>query len=156
ALAQADIEDAERRGVLHTITFLDAGGRPLPIATTRPELLHACVALYHHPDGGRYDGLTPARVPLSGHEVPVLSDPDVDPEYGTGLMMVCTFGDGEDVARWRRDKLALRMVVTADGRLGELAGEYAGLTLDEARKAIVTALGDTSPVQVRRMVGVHE
>ncbi len=156
ALAQADIEDAERRGVLHTITFLGAGGRPLPIATTRPELLHACVALYHHPDDGRYDGLTTARVPLSGHEVPVLSDPDVDPEYGTGLMMVCTFGDGEDVARWRRDKLALRMVVTADGRLGELAGAYAGLTLDEARKAIVTALGDTSPVQVRRMVGVHE
>jgi valyl-tRNA synthetase len=156
ALAQADIEDSERHGELHHVTFLGADGRLLRIATTRPELLHACVALYHHPDDARYSGLSTAIVPLSGHEVPVLSDADVDPEYGTGLMMVCTFGDGEDVARWRRDKLALRMVVTSDGRLGELAGPYAGLTLGEARKAIVAALGDTSPVPVKRMVGVHE
>ena len=75
-------------------------------------------------------GSTAARVPLFGHEVPVLADEDVDPEFGTGLMMVCTFGDSEDVLRWRRDHLALRLVMGPDGRLGELAGPFAGLTRD--------------------------
>ena len=70
-------------------------------------------------------------------------------------MMVCTFGDGEDLRCWRRDRLPLRMVVTADGRLGELAGPYAGLTLGEARKAIAAELG-VSGKQITHVVGVHE
>jgi valyl-tRNA synthetase len=160
ALAQADIEDSERGGVLHTITFLGADGRPpggaLIIATTRPELLPACVALYHHPADTRYAGLDAARVPLFGYEVPVRTDEAVDPEYGTGLMMVCSFGDSEDVVRWRRDGLPLRLAVTPDGRLNELAGEFAGLTLAEARKAIVARLGGPEGRQIRHVVGVHE
>jgi valyl-tRNA synthetase len=155
ALAQADIEDSERAGVLYTVTFHGPGGEPLPIATTRPELLPACVALYCHPGDSRYEGLSVAQVPLFGYEVPVLTDESVDPSYGTGLMMVCTFGDGEDVLKWRRDQLPLRLVVTADGRLGDLAGPYAGLQLGEARKAIVAALGATG-TPVKRPVGVHE
>jgi valyl-tRNA synthetase len=158
SLAQADVEDLERTSRLHTIRF--GGERDLEIATTRPELLPACVALYHHPADPRYQGLTTARVPLFGHEVPVLADEDVDPEYGTGLMMVCTFGDSEDVLRWRRDHLALRLVVQPDGRLGEQAGEFAGLTVTQARSAIVKALGEAgllvSSVPVRQVVGVHE
>ena len=118
ALAQADIEDSERHGVLFRVTFTGQDGRPLEIATTRPELLPACAALYYHPSDTRYTGADRATVPLFGHEVPVLTDDTVDLEYGTGLMMVCTFGDGEDLRRWRRDRLPLRMVVTADGRLG--------------------------------------
>jgi valyl-tRNA synthetase len=160
ALAQADIEDSERGGVLHTITFLAADGRPpggaLSIATTRPELLPACVALYHHPADTRYAGLDAATVPLFGYEVPVRTDEAVDPEYGTGLMMVCSFGDSEDVVRWRRDGLPLRLAVTPDGRLNELAGEFAGLTLAEARKAIVARLGGPEGRQIRHVVGVHE
>ena len=159
ALAQADIEDAERTGLLFQVTFHGADGRSLQIATTRPELLPACVALYHHPSDARYAGLATARVPLFDYTVPVLTDDDVDPEFGTGLMMVCTFGDGEDVLRWRRDRLPhgleLRMVVTPDGHLGELAGEFAGLTLAQARKAVVERLG-LAGTSVRRSVGVHE
>jgi len=155
ALAQADIEDSERPGQLFPITFHGADGRPLEIATTRPELLPACVALYHHRSDPRYAGLSTATVPLFGYDVPVRGDDDVDPEYGTGLMMVCTFGDGEDVLRWRRDRLRLRMVVTADGRLGELAGSFAGLTLAQARTAIVAALGGEGR-PIRHVVGVHE
>jgi valyl-tRNA synthetase len=83
SLAQADVEDLERTSRLHTIRFSDG----LLIATTRPELLPACVALYHHPDDARYTGLSRATVPLFGYEVPVLTDGSVDPEYGTGLMM---------------------------------------------------------------------
>ena len=99
-------------------------------------------------------------MPLFGYEVPVLTDESVDPEYGTGLMMVCTFGDSEDVLRWRRDGLALRLVVEPDGRLGPLAGEFAGLTLTQARSAIVKALAEAGlladSVPVRQVVGVHE
>ncbi|HEX6526283.1 MAG TPA: valine--tRNA ligase [Streptosporangiaceae bacterium] len=161
ALAQADLEDHERTGLLYPVTFTGPGGESLPIATTRPELLPACVALYHHPTDARYAGLSSARVPLFGYEVPVLTDDMVDPEYGTGLMMMCTFGDSEDVLRWRRDRpahgLALRMVVTPDGRMGELAGPFAGLTLADARKAIVVAVeAAIGARQIRHVVSVHE
>ena len=156
SLAQADVEDLERTSRLHTIKFGDG----ILIATTRPELLPACVALYHHPGDARYSGLERATVPLFGYQVPVLTDESVDPEYGTGLMMVCTFGDSEDVLKWRRDHLDLRLVVEPDGRLGELAGEFAGLPLTQARSAIVKALGEAgllvSSEPVRQVVGVHE
>ena len=158
SLAQADVEDLERTSRLHTIRF--GGERDLQVATTRPELLPACVALYHHPADTRYQGLTTARVPLFGYEVPVLADQDVDPEFGTGLMMVCTFGDSEDVLRWRRDHLALRLVVEPDGRLGERAEQFAGLTVTQGRSAIVKALDEAgllvSSVPIRQVVGVHE
>ena len=158
SLAQADVEDLERTSRLHTIRF--GGDRDLLIATTRPELLPACVALYHHPADTRYDSLERATVPLFGYEVPVRTDESVDPEYGTGLMMVCTFGDSEDVLKWRRDHLDLRLVVEPDGRLGELAGEFAGLTLAQGRSAIVKALDEAgllvSSEPVRQVVGVHE
>ena len=65
-------------------------------------------------------------MPLFGYEVPVLTDESVDPEYGTGLMMVCTFGDSEDVLKWRRDGRALRLVVEPDGRLGRWPGSSPG------------------------------
>ena len=160
SLAQADVEDLERTSRLHTIRFSGPDGRELLIATTRPELLPACVALYHHPDDDRYAGLERAVVPLFGYEVPVLADTDVDPEYGTGLMMVCTFGDSEDVLRWRRDHLDLRLVIEPDGRLGPLAGEFAGLQVTQARSAVVRALTEAGllvdSVPVRQVVGVHE
>jgi valyl-tRNA synthetase len=158
SLAQADVEDLERTSRLHTIRF--GGAEGLVIATTRPELLPACVALYHHPGDSRYAGLGTATVPLFGHQVPVRTDESVDPGYGTGLMMVCTFGDSEDVLKWRRDGLALRLVVEPDGRLGPLAGEFAGLQLTQARSAIVMALAQAGllvdSVPVRQVVGVHE
>ena len=156
SLAQADVEDLERTSRLHTIRFSDG----LLIATTRPELLPACVALYHHPSDARYTGVTRAIVPLFGYEVPVRIDESVDPDYGTGLMMVCTFGDSEDVLKWRRDGLPLRLVVGPDGRLGPLAGEFAGLGLTQARSAMVKALAEArllvDSVPVRQVVGVHE
>ncbi len=158
ALAQADVDDLERTGKIHRIAFGDG----LIIATTRPELLPACVALYFHPGDERYQDLlgTTATVPVFGHQVPIRTDESVDPAYGTGLMMVCTFGDGEDVAKWRRDELDLRLVVTPDGRLGDLAGEFAGLQLTQARAAIVGRLAETGSLiestSLKQNVGVHE
>lgn len=145
ALSQADLETRTRRSELHRVGF----GEGLVIATTRPELLPACVALYHHPDDDRYRGIAPREVavPLSGHRVPVLTDRDVDPSFGTGLMMVCTFGDAEDVRRWKRDGLATRTCVGEDGRLTDAAGAYGGMRVDEARRRAVADL---------RAAGVHE
>jgi valyl-tRNA synthetase len=142
SLAQADLETIDRKGKLHDIVFQGANGEPLTISTTRPELLPACVALYCNSKDERYTGLIgkTATVPLFGQTVPVLADDDVDPAFGTGLMMVCTFGDSEDVRRWKRDGLALRIVISSNGRLTELAGQFAGLKTDEARGKIVAAL----------------
>ena len=161
ALAQADVEDLDRTSKIHQVMFA-AKGTDLTIATTRPELLPACVALYFHPDDERYQALagSTATVPLFGYEVPIRTDESVDPAFGTGLMMVCTFGDSEDVDKWRRDDLDLRLVVTADGRLGELAGDFAGLQLTQARPAIVAALKESGSLvdskPIKQTVGVHE
>ncbi|HHO54192.1 MAG TPA: valine--tRNA ligase, partial [Deltaproteobacteria bacterium] len=140
ALAQADLETKTRRQKLYTLRFSSPGGSPLPIATTRPELLLACVALYHHPDDPRYAGLERALEPLEQRRVPVLTDPGVDRDFGTGLMMVCTFGDGEDVRRWKRDGLPLRIRIGPDGRMTGDAGRWAGLSTPEARRRIVAEL----------------
>ncbi len=163
ALAQADVEDLERTSRLYRIEFPGAArDQRLSIATTRPELLPACVALYCHPADARYAPVVggQARVPLFDYTVPVRTDESVDPGFGTGLMMVCTFGDGEDVLKWRRDGLPLRMAVTEDGRLGPLGGEFAGLQLAQARPAIVSALTGAGFLAgsepVRQVVGVHE
>ncbi|HET6775542.1 MAG TPA: valine--tRNA ligase [Acidimicrobiales bacterium] len=140
SLSQADIETRARQARLYEIAFSD-GAR---IATTRPELLPACVALYRHPDDARWahlDGAT-VTVPLFGHEVPLRADADVRPDFGTGLLMVCTFGDGDDVERWRRDGLPARVCLGADGRLTAAAGDYRGETCADARKRIVADLGD--------------
>lgn len=143
ALAQADLDSMARKGKMHDIAFsAKADGTPLVISTTRPELIPACVALYHHPEDERYAHLkgTTAVVPLFGHEVPILTDETVDPSFGTGLMMVCTFGDGEDVRKWKRDGLATRLVIGADGKMLPSAGEFAGKTVEIARNEIVGAL----------------
>jgi valyl-tRNA synthetase len=140
SLSQADVESRARRARLYEIAF----SGEVRIATTRPELLPACVALYRHPEDARWSHLAGATVPvpLFGHEVPVLADTDVRPEFGSGLLMVCTFGDADDVERWRRDGLATRTCLGADGRLTAEAGPYAGLTVADARSRIVADLGD--------------
>lgn len=138
SLAQADLETITREGKLYDISFED-----LVISTTRLELLPACVALFCHPDDKRYTQYLQrkVKVPLFGHEVPVLTSPDVDSDFGTGLMMVCTFGDGEDVKKWKDNKLDTRIILTPSGRLNELAGPYAGLNCEMARQKIVEDLG---------------
>lgn len=142
ALAQADLETTARTSSLHDIAFAGPNDQPLIISTTRPEMLPACVALYCNVDDSRYSGLvgSRARVPLFGHSVPILADEDVLADFGTGLMMVCTFGDAEDVRRWKRDRLETRLCLGPDGKLTDAAGRFAGLKVEKARTAIVEAL----------------
>jgi valyl-tRNA synthetase len=171
AVAQAELEDRERPGAMTRIRFgladdsLDGAGGAL-IETTRPELIPACVALLAHPDDERWRALVgrDALTPLFGTRVPVLTHPLVDREKGTGLVMVCTFGDVTDVVWWRELGLPVRSVLGPDGRLTDVpwgaAGwesqdverarrEYeqlAGRTVNQARKRIVELLTDARDI----------
>lgn len=138
AIAQAELNDLERQSEFVTLAFRTPDGADLPIATTRPELLPACVAVFVHPADARFRGLIGQQVqtPLFGQWVPVLEDPAADPEKGTGAVMCCTFGDTTDVAWWYTHKLPLIAAVGRDGKLLAPAGAYAGLPLAEARRAI--------------------
>ncbi|GAB3815950.1 hypothetical protein GCM10027605_64180 [Micromonospora zhanjiangensis] len=126
-MAQAELEDRERPGAYHRLRFAGPGGTAVQIDTTRPELLPACVALVCHPDDERYADLVgrTVRTPLFGVEVPVHAHRLADPEKGTGIAMVCTFGDLTDVTWWRELRLATRVIIGRDGRL--LAGPPAGV-----------------------------
>src|ERR1700692_4305950 len=114
AVAQAEMEDRERPGAYHRLRFDD-----LEIETTRPELVAACGPLVAHPDDERCPprfGDT-VRTPLFGVEVPIVAHELADPEKGTGIAMICTFGDVTDVVWWRELGLPIRSVVPPDGRL---------------------------------------
>ncbi|GIJ10773.1 valine--tRNA ligase [Micromonospora andamanensis] len=151
AVAQAELEDRERPGAYHRLRFHAPGGREVLIDTTRPELLPACVALVCHPDDERYADLvgTTVRTPVFGVEVPVRAHALADPAKGTGVAMVCTFGDLTDVTWWRELALDTRVVVGRDGRLlpeppaGVPARPYAALagqTVNAARRTVVEQL----------------
>jgi valyl-tRNA synthetase len=151
AVAQAELEDRERPGAYHKLRFHGPAG-PVEVDTTRPELLPACVALVHHPGDARYAGLTSVRTPLFDVEVPVHEHPLAAPDKGTGIAMVCTFGDLTDVAWWRDLDLPTRVVLGRDGRFlpdrpdGVPAAVYqhfAGLTVNAARREIVGLLAES-------------
>ncbi|QGN46942.1 valine--tRNA ligase [Micromonospora sp. WMMD558] len=155
AVAQAELEDRERPGAYHRLRFHGPGGREVLIDTTRPELLPACVALVHHPGDERYADLVGAvvRTPVFGVEVPVRAHPLADPAKGTGIAMICTFGDLTDVTWWRELHLDTRVVIGRDGRLlpeapaGVPAEPYAALagqTVNGARRTVVQLLADAN------------
>ena len=119
AVAQAELEDREQPGAYHRIRFARAGGAAIEIETTRPELIPACVALVAHPDDERYKPLfnTDVVTPLFGVPVPVLAHALADPEKGSGIAMICTFGDLTDVIWWRELGLPVRAVISPNGTL---------------------------------------
>jgi valyl-tRNA synthetase len=160
AVAQAELEDREREGAYHRVRFdrMDGGG--IEIDTTRPELLPACVALVAHPDDERYRPLFGRDVltPLFRARVPVKAHPLADPEKGSGVAMICTFGDVTDVVWWRELGLPLRTVIQPNGTLKPVAwgqpgwesedvvlaqaqyDQIAGLSISKARSQIVELL----------------
>ncbi|HVT66154.1 MAG TPA: valine--tRNA ligase [Trebonia sp.] len=172
AVAQAELEDRDAPGAFHRISFHAPGGSPVWIETTRPELLPACVALVAHPDDERYQPLfgTTVRTPLFGVEVPVLAHPLAEPDKGSGIAMVCTFGDLTDVTWWRELNLPTRAVIGRNGRLlasppdGVPAAPYdelAGKTVFSARARVVELLRasgdlDGEPRPVTRPVKFYE
>jgi valyl-tRNA synthetase len=119
AIAQAEVEDRPHEGAMHEIAFAVDGADPITIATTRPELLPACVGVAAHPDDPRYResiGRT-AITPCFDAPVPIFASELVERDKGTGILMVCTFGDQTDVTWWRAQRLPLRQVLGRDGRM---------------------------------------
>ena len=182
AVAQAEIEDREIEGSYHRITFdRGDGAGPIEIETSRPELIPACVALVAHPDDERYASIvgTTALTPLFRVPVPVVAHELADPEKGSGMAMICTFGDVTDVTWWRELALPTRVVIRRDGtlapgRFGDpgwesddpaaanaAMAELTGKAAKQARRRIVELLGDAGallgdPEAIRHAVKFYE
>jgi valyl-tRNA synthetase len=120
AVAQAELEDREQPAAYHRIGFARPDGGEVLIETTRPELIPACVALVAHPDDERYRSLfgTEVITPLFGVRVPVKAHALAEPDKGSGIAMICTFGDIADVTWWRELRLPVRAIVQPNGTLG--------------------------------------
>ncbi len=167
AVAQAELEDRDQTGAYHRLIFRTAGGGPLAIDTTRPELLAACVAVVAHPDDSRFAPLfgTHVTTPAFGVRVPMLAHALADPGKGTGAAMVCTFGDLTDVIWWRELKLPTRAIVGRDGRVvGEAPTTYIdgspwetiqGQTLKATRRTMVAHLSESGEMEGEPRPIVH-
>lgn len=154
AVAQAELEDRDQPGAYHRIGFDGPAGK-IFIETTRPELIPACVALVAHPEDERYQALFGKTVttPLFGVEVPVLAHRLAQPDKGSGIAMICTFGDVTDVIWWRELDLPNRAILGWDGRIiseapeaiqtqkgKEVFAQLAGKTVFSAKQTIVELL----------------
>ena len=162
AVAQAELEDLQRTTELNYISFETEDKKNIIIATTRPELLAACVAIFVNPQDKRYKDLIGrlASIPIFGHKVKIFADESVDMAFGTGIVMMCTFGDKADVEWWQKYKLPLKIVLDESGRLTKEAGEFAGMKTDEARKQIISKLKEIGALvdikKIEQTVNVHE
>ncbi len=140
-IAFAEVEYDTRESYLNYIKFYHDEGYVV-IATTRPELLAACVAVAVNPKDKRYKHLVgkTLRTPIYNREVKVIEDEAVDMDFGTGIVMICTFGDKQDVEWVKKHNLDVIKLIDKNGRLGKEAGRYAGLSVEEARKRIIEDL----------------
>jgi valyl-tRNA synthetase len=143
AIADAEVNYEQHEGTLHYIRFLlEGSNESLMIATTRPELIPACVVVAINPSDTRFNKYIGKNitVPLVKRAVQLIPDETVDPEFGTGVVMICTYGDKADVKTVLHHKLKPIIILAGDGKINENGGKYAGLTTDEAKKAIVADL----------------
>ncbi|MDD5649944.1 MAG: valine--tRNA ligase [Candidatus Nanoarchaeia archaeon] len=162
AIAQAELEDKQLSSTFNDITFKLENGEKITIATTRPELLPACVCIFVNPNDKRYKNLVGKKVivPLFNQKVSVFADESADPEKGTGILMICSYGDKYDVEAIKKRKLEPRICINKEGRLNKLAGKYENLTIVEARKQILEDLESqgllTNKKQITHNVNVHD
>lgn len=153
AVAQAELEDKEQPAAYHRVSFHRPDGGTVEIETTRPELLPACVALVAHPDDERYQPLfgTTVTTPIFGVEVPVVAHHLAQQDKGSGIAMICTFGDVTDVVWWRELDLPNRAIIGFDGRILPEAPAH-DLFTDAGRTAYAELAGKTVFSAKARMV----
>jgi valyl-tRNA synthetase len=162
AISQIDMKDMERETDFYYIRFKGVDIKDIEIATTRPEMIGSCVALFVNPDDPRYSDYIGRKVsvPLYDFTVKIYSDPFVDPGKGTGAEMVCTFGDQNDVDLWRKYSLDTKIIIDSNGRMSGDSFVHAGITTTEARKIIVEHLKSggfiTKAERKKQTVNVHE
>ncbi|MCB0325176.1 MAG: valine--tRNA ligase [Bdellovibrionales bacterium] len=156
ALAQADIEDRPQPGAYHDVRFGIDGGGSFVISTTRPELIVSVIAVVAHPDDERYQPLfgKSAITPLFHARVPILPSTHADPEKGSGIMMVSTFGDAADVEWWRSSGLPIKQVINRAGRFDPVdftEEPFVSVAPEKAKAAYDELVGKTVK-QVRKRV----
>lgn len=162
SVAQAELDNAEVSSTFNNILFTTENGEKLTIATTRPELLPACVAVFFHPDDARYKHLlnTFAITPIFEKPVRIMADDKVDPAKGTGLVMCCTFGDQTDIAWYKAYNLPFQHIVGYDGKWTPLSGPLAGLNVHDARKKVLELLTQAEALvdqkAITHNVSIHE
>ena len=142
-IADAEIEYEELPTFLVTNSFRVKDSKAeLSVATTRPELLAACQMLVVNPTDGRYKRMIgrTAIVPIYNREVPIRGHKSVDPKFGSGVVMVCSYGDYNDVMLFREFKLKEIVVVDMDGKMTAVTGKYAGVPIKDARSQIIQDL----------------
>ncbi|MEM2114498.1 MAG: valine--tRNA ligase [Candidatus Caldarchaeum sp.] len=144
-IADAEVDHEPMPSKLHYIKFNLAEGGDITIATTRPELIPACRAVIVNPADERYKGLHGAKAitPVFGEAVEIIPRPEAKPDYGSGALMVCSYGDYTDVRLFRELKLPERIVINLDGKMNKNAGFLAGLRVEEAREKMVEKLVET-------------
>ena len=161
-VAQAELDDATVPTFFNDIIFKDEEGNDLIISTTRPELLYSTSALLYHPDDKRYRHLKnkKAIVPVYNTQIPIYEDETVEIEKGTGLVMVSTFGDQNDIQWFKKFKLPLRLSIGFDGKLVPETNALAGLKAKDARKKILEILKEKNLLkdqkEITHTVNVHE
>ncbi|UCB59815.1 MAG: valine--tRNA ligase [Candidatus Bathyarchaeota archaeon] len=142
AIADAEVNYESHQGDLFYIKFLLEEGGHLIVATTRPELIPACVTVAINPKDNRFRKYAGRNIvtPISRRAVKIIKDNMVDPKFGSGVVMICTFGDKADVKTVAKYELPVTEVITKDGKMNRRAGKYEGLTLAEAKTAIADDL----------------
>jgi len=161
AIAQVELEDQDIDSTFNDIIF-KSEEKELIVATTRPELLPACVAVFFHPDDQRYKSWEGkmAEVPLFDFSVPIMADERVNPEKGTGLVMCCTFGDKTDIEWQKAYNLPIKTAISRDGRMTSLADKYTGEKIKEAREKIIAEMKEKGLLikqkPITHAVNVHE
>ncbi|MBC7128477.1 MAG: valine--tRNA ligase [Thermoplasmatales archaeon] len=172
AMADAEIEHVERKTLLNTIKFYlaesckgngikkDERGSYIEIATTRPEMLSTCQIVALNPNDERKLNLVGKEVivPVYGKKVKIFEDERVDPNFGTGIVMICTIGDKDDLEWAMKYSLPIEICINEDGTMNELAGRYKGLRIEEARRKIIEELKKenyiTRQEEIEQSVGV--
>ncbi|MDD2239012.1 MAG: valine--tRNA ligase, partial [Bacilli bacterium] len=141
-IAQAELETKSLESTFNYIKFKTLDNEEFIIATTRPELLPAIVAVFVNPNDKKNQHLIGKEVivPIVNVAVPILADEKVDQEKGSGIVMCCTFGDQTDIEWWKKYKLPLKHILTLDGKIKEDVPKYGNLKIKEARKQIIEDL----------------
>ncbi len=148
ALAKAELGYLEKKGTLSYIKLEIDEKEAIVIATTRPELMCACVAVMVHPEDERFRKYVgeKVRLPIYGREIPIIADEEVDMEFGTGAVYVCTYGDEQDL-KWQQNySLPVIAVIDKNGLMTEGAGKYEGLSIAECQDRIIEDLKDCGAI----------
>ncbi|MGB8367601.1 MAG: valine--tRNA ligase [Candidatus Babeliales bacterium] len=162
SVSQAELDDKELPSVFNSIIFKDEKGNDLVIGTTRPELLPSCIALVFNPTDERYQHLigTKAAVPLFNVKVPILQDELVDKEKGSGLVMICTFGDKTDIVWYKKFDLPYKQTIGLGGKFTKQGGFLEGLNVVDAREKILDKLREQNLLitqqSITHSVNIHE